>query len=110
MTRKRAMSVSSTSRDHGAETSAGRSVAADNLGNRLATHEERLAMISAKLGLRAAEWGWSRLFERWRSGEPLSAFQRKFLAVSAHYRAAPGERVYDHLTVARIRPLPERSR
>ncbi len=71
--------------------------------------EQRLSALAGTLALRASEWGWAAIYERWRAGKPVSAFQRKFLAVSSHYRALAGEPAYDHLTIASIRALPERS-
>jgi hypothetical protein len=77
---------------------------------RFQTREERLGTLVGSLALRAYEWRWAPIYERWRAGKPVSPFQRKFLAVSSHYRALAGERVYDHIAIASIRALPERSR
>jgi hypothetical protein len=74
------------------------------------TREQRLGSLAGALALRASDWGWRSIYERWRRGEPVSTFHRKFLAISAHYRARGRGEGFDHRIIARIRPLPARSR
>lgn len=59
--------------------------------------------LAAALAVRASKWPWHRVYLRWRAGEPVTALQRKWLAVTA---ANLGRRLDGHkLTEADIRAV-----
>lgn len=43
---------------------------------------QRLAALAAKLAMRISAWGWLRTYERWKRGEAVTLFQRRWLAFS----------------------------
>lgn len=107
------MTARSSKTAKSAEIAAAQSnLGAEAIGNTptFLTREQRLGSLAGALALRASDWGWRSIYERWRRGEPVSTFHRKFLAVSAHYRARGRGEGFDHSIIARIRPLPVRSR
>jgi hypothetical protein len=77
---------------------------------RFETAADQVSTLMGTLALRASEWGWRSVYERWRRGEPVSVFHRKFMAVSAHYRARGRDGDFDHRAITAIRPLPVRPR
>ncbi|GAB4202174.1 MAG: hypothetical protein OHK0013_15080 [Sandaracinaceae bacterium] len=68
---------------------------------------ERLASLAAKLAARISTWGWFRTYERWRRGERLSIFQRRWLAFSMRRLRGDLPRI-SHAEFIATRPWPAR--
>jgi len=71
---------------------------------------DRLVSLLSTLALRADGWAWLPVYERWRMGEDVSVFHRRWLAISAHYLTHSRSEGFDPATIAKLRAWPGESR
>ena len=68
-----------------------------------------LADLAAALAVRASRWPWHGVYLRWRAGEYVGPFQRKWLAVTARHlsRRLEGRRLRE-ADIKAVKPWPRR--
>jgi len=70
---------------------------------------DRIASLASQLATRARGWAWWPVYQRWKRGEKLSSFHRKWLALSAKRLAeGGGDRGWDQIAVPCVPLWPQK--
>lgn len=77
---------------------------------RPALPSRRLATLVGSIAARASDWAWWPVYERWKRGEEVSTFHRKWLAITTkNLQLQARERRLSMKGIRNIKPWPQRS-